>query len=117
MPMSAPAEYDQALTDLGKALEELGWRPDIPLGTALDSDAGPHFRWKVWALLFVEANKGLLQAALCSNGTVRPGISTGAEMITHITAHLSGLDWLTAALVGPLANALCHMGLVKFCKK
>jgi hypothetical protein len=115
----APSErhYDEALTELGKILEQTGWRPDIPLGRALDSDDGPHFRWKVWALMFLEANKERLQTVLCSNGSVRPGIGIGSEFITHITAHLSGLTWLEAALVSPVANVLCHLGLTKFCAR
>jgi hypothetical protein len=47
MGSAASPEYDQALTELGKALEESGWKPDIPIGTSLDSDPGPNHRWKV----------------------------------------------------------------------
>ena len=112
--MSLP-DYDQALSDLGKSLEEMGWRPNVPIGKTLDTDGGPQLRWRVWGLLFIEANKKGLQTALCSEGKVRPGISLGAEVATHVAGHLSGLSWVESAVVGPLANVLCHLGLTKFC--
>src|SRR4051812_33134841 len=80
----ADVEYDEALAELGRILEQTGWYPDIPVGTTLDGDEGPHFKWRVWALLFVEANKKGLQTALCKEGKIRPGIGVGTEMAIHV---------------------------------
>ncbi len=110
------AEYDKALVELGRSLQQAGWRPDIPLGSTLDADEGSHYKWRVWALLFVEANKKGLQTALCKEGKVRPGIGVGTEVAVHVASHLSGLTWIESAVAGPLANVLCHLGLTKFCE-
>lgn len=107
--------YDSALSDLGRVLENTGWRPELPLGTTLDAARDPQVRWKILALLFLEANKKLLQSALCLDGNVRPGIGLGADMIAHTAAHLSGLNLLEASLISPIASVLCHLGLAKFC--
>src|SRR4051794_8641179 len=110
------ADYDQALVELGRSLHQAGWRPDIPLGSTLDADEGNHYKWRVWALLFVETNKKGLQTALCKEGKVRPGIGLGTEVAVHVASHLSGLTWIESAVAGPLANVLCHLGLTTFCE-
>lgn len=106
--------YDKALFELGMALEQIDWQPKIPIGRTLDGNA-PESRWRIKAILFLEANKRALQIVICKDGLPRKPVELGSDAITHVAAHLAGLDWLQAALVAPLASALCHLGLHKFC--
>jgi hypothetical protein len=108
------SEMEPWLLDLGEALEEIDWRPKGAAGRALEK-RDRRSRLLGMARTYLKMHEQKLRTALCSRGKVRPSIQLGADVITHVSAHLGGLDWIAAALVTPLANLLCHVGLSSFC--
>jgi hypothetical protein len=110
----ADQQYEEALVELGRALEETNWRPDVPLGWTLEK--GGRSKLIALALLFYETHKPKLRAIFCDGDQLRPSIQVGADAATHLATHLTGLSWIEAAVVAPLANYLCHIGMSSLCK-
>ena len=110
-------KFDEALLELGKALEDQGWVPEIPLGRTLsDDNADPKEKRRILAVIFLAAHRAKLHFILCYESKVRDSVKITGDVVAHVAAHLSGLSWLEAAFVAPVASALCAAGLDSFCE-
>ncbi len=111
-------DYDesqiQSLAELGKALEDVDWRPEKPRPIPFSKTGGNSLVEK--ALAYLEENQKRIQDAVCKGNSVKPEVVAAGSTVASV------LDALDAAggfdvPVWNIANVLCALGLTKLCER
>ena len=114
--MEPKTTLDEALSQLGMQLEELGWEPEEGYFVPFDGEQGDPKKDRVmFARLFVRKVKGTLKSAICKpTGGVRSGVNLAPDLAT-VAAKIALQEFNVEVDIDPMVEVFLHINFELFC--